>query len=164
MAFDCKIRGIKRMSLGFLLFFLLAAAIPAQQADLQPIAMVKLDKNEPITLAQLKTRVAAYEKELGTSMTPQQRQEVLDTLINERLVVQAAEKEASFFSVGANLSAGTISRRHSSVSFHNCLCFSPNSNTTRAGWELNADGVCKMHCPMISVSFSSDMGSLSVSS
>lgn len=93
MAFDCKIRGIKRMSLGFLLFFLLAAAVPAQQADLQPIAMVKLDKNEPITLAQLKTRVAAYEKELGTSMTPQQRQEVLDTLINERLVVQAAEKE-----------------------------------------------------------------------
>ncbi len=70
-----------------------ATALYAQQADLQPIAIVKLNKNEPITLSQLKTRVAAYEKELGASMTPKQRAEVLDTLVNERLVVQAAEKE-----------------------------------------------------------------------
>ncbi len=76
-------------------FFLFSAllTLSAQQADLQPIAMVKLSKNEPITLAQLKSRVEAYEKELGKEMTVEERKQVLDTLINERLVVQAAEKE-----------------------------------------------------------------------
>ena len=70
-----------------------AAALTAQQADLQPIAIVKLSKNEPITLSQLKTRVAAYEKEMGGPMTAKQREEVLDTLVNELLVVQAAERD-----------------------------------------------------------------------
>lgn len=63
------------------------------QTDLQPIATVKIQKSEPITLKQLKTRVDAYQKELGRVMTLEERKKVLDTLINERLVVQAAEKE-----------------------------------------------------------------------
>ncbi len=84
--------SMKRLFWAFLVF-MSVAALSAQQADLQPIAIVKLNKNEPITLSQLKTRVAAYEKEMGGTMTPKQREEVLDTLINEHLVVQAAEKE-----------------------------------------------------------------------
>lgn len=63
------------------------------QSDLQPIANVKLQKSEPITLKQLKTRVEAYQKELGRLMTLDERKKVLDTLINEKLVVQAAERD-----------------------------------------------------------------------
>ncbi len=70
----------------------LVGAVSAQ-SDLQPIANVKLQKTEPITLKQLKSRVEAYQKELNRVMTVDERKKVLDTLINERLVVQAAEKD-----------------------------------------------------------------------
>jgi len=69
------------------------AGIVSAQTDLQPIANVKLQKSEPITLKQLKSRVEAYQKELGRVMTLDERKQVLDTLINERLVVQAAERD-----------------------------------------------------------------------
>ena len=72
--------------------FLLIGLVFAQ-ADLQPIANVKLVKSEPITIKQLKSRVDAYQKELGRVMTVDERRKVLDTLINEHLVVQAAERD-----------------------------------------------------------------------
>ncbi len=65
----------------------------AAQSDLQSIVNIKLQKTEPITLKQLKGRVEAYQKELNRVMTVDERKKVLDTIINERLVVQAAEKE-----------------------------------------------------------------------
>lgn len=63
------------------------------QTNLQPIAEVKLTSRAPITLGQLKSRVSALEKELGRKMTFEERQQTLDGLINERLIVQAAEKD-----------------------------------------------------------------------
>ncbi len=74
-------------------FAALVTGLAAAQSDLQPIATVKLQKSEPITLKQLKARVEAYQKELGRIMTLDERKKVLDTLINERLVVQAAERD-----------------------------------------------------------------------
>ncbi len=71
----------------------LVTGFVAAQSDLQPIATVKLQKSEPITVKQLKSRVEAYQKELGRSMTLDERKKVLDTLINERLVVQAADRD-----------------------------------------------------------------------
>jgi parvulin-like peptidyl-prolyl isomerase len=71
---------------------ILAGAVSAQ-SELQPIANVKLQKTEPITLKQLKSRVEAYQKELGRVMTVDERKKVLDTIINERLVVQAADRD-----------------------------------------------------------------------
>ena len=62
------------------------------QADLQPLAVVKLNKNESITLKQLKTRCEAYEKQIGRALTVDERKQVLDTLIEETLIVQAAAK------------------------------------------------------------------------
>ena len=62
------------------------------QADLQPLAVVKLNKNESITLKQLKTRCEAYEKQIGRALTVDERKQVLDTLIEETLIVQAAQK------------------------------------------------------------------------
>ena len=64
------------------------------QTNLQPIAEVKLTSRAPITLGQLKTRVSALEKEIGRKMTVPERQQTLDGLINGRLIVQAAEKDA----------------------------------------------------------------------
>lgn len=69
------------------------AGLVTAQSDLQPIANVKLQKTEPITLKQLKSRVEAYQKELGRVMTVAERKQVLDTIINERLVVQASERD-----------------------------------------------------------------------
>jgi hypothetical protein len=72
---------------------LVLTSFAVAQNDLQPIATVKLQKSEPITLKQVKTRVEAYQKELGRSMTTDEKKKVLDMLINERLVVQACDKE-----------------------------------------------------------------------
>jgi len=83
---------MKRIVSTLALVALLGGAAAAQ-ADLQPIANVKLQKTEPITMKQLKTRVEAYQKELGRVMTVDERKKVLDTLINEKLVVQAAERD-----------------------------------------------------------------------
>lgn len=63
------------------------------QTNLQPIAEVKLTSRAPITLGQLKSRVSALEKELGRKMTFEERQQTLDGLVNEHLIVQAAEKD-----------------------------------------------------------------------
>lgn len=83
---------MKRIALS-VAFLVVCSGLVFSQTDLQPIANVKLQKSEPITLKQLKARVEAYQKELGRVMTLDERKKVLDTLINERLVVQAAEKE-----------------------------------------------------------------------
>ncbi len=83
---------MKRLGMFVCLNLLIVGSLVAQ-SDLQPIATVRIQKNEPITLRQLKTRVEAYQKEMGRVMTLDERKKVLDTIINERLVVQAAEKE-----------------------------------------------------------------------
>ena len=62
------------------------------QADLTPLAVVKLNKNESITVKQLKIRCEAYEKQIGRALTVDERKQVLDTLIEEALIVQAAGK------------------------------------------------------------------------
>ncbi|MGP1437727.1 MAG: MOSP complex formation periplasmic protein, TDE1658 family [Treponema sp.] len=78
----------------FLLFvFTLFCSLVYAQADLQPIAEVKLLKREPITLGQLKLQIATLEKGYGRKLTIEERRKVLDGIVNERLLRQAAEKE-----------------------------------------------------------------------
>lgn len=63
------------------------------QSDLQPLATIKLNKTESVTLKQLKSRAEIYKKQTGlTSFTMDQKKEILDSLIDERLVLQAAAK------------------------------------------------------------------------
>ena len=82
---------MKRFALGALIFTLAAALFA--QADLQPLAVVKLNKSETITLKQLKARVEMYQKQNGVaSFTVAQKKEILDAIIDEKLVVQAAQK------------------------------------------------------------------------
>ncbi len=83
---------MKRAVSGLLMGVLLIAGVAAQ-SDLQPIATVSLSRSEPITLKQLKTRCDAYQREQGRPLTIEEKKKVLDTMINERLVVQAAERD-----------------------------------------------------------------------
>ena len=63
------------------------------QSDLQPAAIVNLTKSEPITVKQFRTEVERMEKSAQRPLTEPQRREVLDAMINERLAIQAAEKD-----------------------------------------------------------------------
>lgn len=63
------------------------------QADLQPLVNIKLNKSESITLKNLKARCAVYQKQTGiTNFTVDQKKEILDALIDEKLILQAAAK------------------------------------------------------------------------
>lgn len=82
---------MKRTAISVLMVLTFAGLLSAQ-TDLQPIATVKLTKSEPITLKQVKVRVEAMQMMYGKPLTVEQRRSVLDEMINERLLAQAAEK------------------------------------------------------------------------
>lgn len=63
------------------------------QADLTPLVVVKLNKSETITLKQLKNRVELYQKQTNVaSFTVDQKKEILKALVDEKLILQAAQK------------------------------------------------------------------------
>jgi parvulin-like peptidyl-prolyl isomerase len=80
----------------FLIFILFGAVLtsflPAQM-DLQPAAIVRLTKSEPITVKQFRTEVEKMEKQEGRLLNTSEKRQVLDLMINERLVIQAAERD-----------------------------------------------------------------------
>ena len=83
---------MKRMA--FLAFFISVLAVWGfAQADLQPAAIVNLTRSEPITVKQFRTEVERMEQGTGRTLNAQQRREVLDAMINERLAIQAAERD-----------------------------------------------------------------------
>jgi parvulin-like peptidyl-prolyl isomerase len=65
----------------------------AAQADLQPAAIVRLTKSEPVTVKQLRTEVERMEKAAGRALSEDEKWQVLDVMVNERLAVQAAERD-----------------------------------------------------------------------
>lgn len=83
---------MKRLALCLSLILAACGSLFAQ-ADLQPLAIVKLNKSETITLKQLKSRIETYSKQNGiSSFTVDQKKEILNAMIDEKLVVQAAAK------------------------------------------------------------------------
>ncbi|MDR3147652.1 MAG: SurA N-terminal domain-containing protein [Treponema sp.] len=63
------------------------------QIDAQTVAMINLIRQEPITVRQLKAELAPLEQAEGRSFTVAERREALDLLINQRLILQAAERD-----------------------------------------------------------------------
>jgi parvulin-like peptidyl-prolyl isomerase len=63
------------------------------QSDLQPVAIVRLTKSEPITVKQYRTEVERMEKQAGRALDTAERRQVLDVMINEKLAIQAAERD-----------------------------------------------------------------------
>lgn len=82
---------MKRFALIFCV--LLMSPFMFAQSDLQVLAVVKLNNNQSITLKKLKTRVEAYQKQMGAQLSFDDRKKVLDALIQEELVAQAAIKD-----------------------------------------------------------------------
>jgi parvulin-like peptidyl-prolyl isomerase len=62
-------------------------------ANLQTAAVVNLIRSEPITVGQLRAEVQRNETAAGRALTQSERRQVLDSMINERLVLQAAERD-----------------------------------------------------------------------
>ena len=100
---------MKRFLILFLLVVSAGVAVFAQ-SDLQPVAIVRLTKSEPITVKQLKTELeklayqnlapslmrvptAAEISKAVQSLGMQDRRQVLDLVINEKLAIQAAERD-----------------------------------------------------------------------
>jgi parvulin-like peptidyl-prolyl isomerase len=63
------------------------------QIETQTVAMVNLIRQEPITVRQLKAELTPLEQAEGRSFTVAERREALDALINQRLILQAAERD-----------------------------------------------------------------------
>jgi parvulin-like peptidyl-prolyl isomerase len=79
---------------GFLVLFAVVLSVGVfAQTDLQPAAIVNLTKSEPITVKQFRSEVERMEKNTRRTLTEQERRDVLDAMINERLAIQAAEKD-----------------------------------------------------------------------
>lgn len=83
---------MKKIVILIYLGFFLTALVFAQM-DLQPAATVNLIKSEVITVKQLRTEVERFEKGLGRSLNERERREILDNMVNEKLVQQAAERD-----------------------------------------------------------------------
>ncbi|MCL2472757.1 MAG: peptidyl-prolyl cis-trans isomerase [Treponema sp.] len=100
---------MKRFFILVLMAACIAFSVYAQQ-DLQPVAIVRLTKSEPITVKQLRTEIeklawqdlaprlnrpptAAEIANAVQSVTPDQRKQILDVIINERLALQAADRD-----------------------------------------------------------------------
>jgi parvulin-like peptidyl-prolyl isomerase len=75
--------------------FLVTGGLLFAQSDTRPAAEVRLirTRTDVITVAQLKTAIETQEKTLGYSLTQEQRRQLLDTMIDEKLVLQAAERD-----------------------------------------------------------------------
>lgn len=72
--------------------FLISVSV-FSQTNLQTAAIVNLIRSEPITVGQLRTEVDRMQTMAGRPMNQAERRQILDILINERLVLQAAERD-----------------------------------------------------------------------
>jgi parvulin-like peptidyl-prolyl isomerase len=71
----------------------LPGALLLAQTNLQPAAIVNLTRSEPISVGQLKAEVEKMERQAGRALSVPERRQVLDVMINERLALQAAERD-----------------------------------------------------------------------
>ena len=78
----------------FGIFGLLAAVSLFAQSDLQNVAaIVNIIRPEPITVSQFRIEVERMERTTGRILTQDERFQVLNDIINEKLILQAAERD-----------------------------------------------------------------------
>jgi hypothetical protein len=80
----------------------LAAGFPAvfAQNEAQTVAMVEVIRKEPITVRQLKAKLTPLEQARGRPATAAERRTFLDDFVNQRLILQAAERDKTAVSEG----------------------------------------------------------------
>ena len=87
---------MKVLALGVFFFAVMLPCVFAQSADMQPLVRIKLNASKPETifLKELKNRVETYQRQMNTTFSSvDDRKKILEALIDEKLVVQAAIKE-----------------------------------------------------------------------
>ena len=67
-------------------------AATAQASLYQQLAVVKITDTEVVTVKEVKDIVDTQEKEAGRKLTPQERAQTYETIINQKLILQAAKK------------------------------------------------------------------------
>ncbi|MBD5435066.1 MAG: peptidyl-prolyl cis-trans isomerase [Treponema sp.] len=74
-------------------FFALVGIFCATAQNLmQPLAVVKYNESETVTVKEVKDLVDSQEKEADRKLTPQEREQIYEAVINQKLVLQAAKK------------------------------------------------------------------------
>lgn len=82
---------MKKIILSILLFTA-AFGMAFAQSDIQVLSVIKYNKSESITVKQLKSRCETYQKQMGKKLTVDERKLVLKSLVEEKLILQAAQK------------------------------------------------------------------------
>jgi parvulin-like peptidyl-prolyl isomerase len=79
----------------FFIALFLAAGFSAAfaQNEAQTVAMIELVKKEPITVRQFKTKLTPLEQARGRPYSVAERRTLLEDFVNQRLVLQAAERD-----------------------------------------------------------------------
>lgn len=77
-----------------LAFALLITTVAGAQSIDKPAATVRLVQLDVISVRQLREQITVVERQAGGALTEEQRREVLDLLVAEALIDQAAERDA----------------------------------------------------------------------
>jgi len=77
----------------FVILLFLTTVYCFSQADLQTAATVNIIRTETITVRQLRTEVARMESATNRTLSQAERLKILDVMINERIILQAAERD-----------------------------------------------------------------------
>ncbi len=93
---------MKKIAIGTILTLAGLFSAAAQASLLQTLCVVKYTEPEAVTVKEVKDIVDTQEKETGKPMSPQERQTTYETIINQKLILQAAKKD------GVTVSASDI--------------------------------------------------------
>jgi parvulin-like peptidyl-prolyl isomerase len=75
------------------LFLAAGFSLAFAQNEAQTVALIELIRKEPITVRQLRTELAPLEQARGRPYSVAERRAALDELANQRLILQAAERD-----------------------------------------------------------------------
>ena len=83
---------MKKLAIGTFIVLAGLFAATAQASLYQQLAVVKITDTEVVTVKEVKDIVDTQEKEAGRKLTPQERAQTFETIINQKLILQAAKK------------------------------------------------------------------------
>ncbi|MBR5966725.1 MAG: peptidyl-prolyl cis-trans isomerase [Treponema sp.] len=83
---------MKKLAIGSFMVLAGLFAAAAQASLYQQLAVVKITDTEVITVKEVKDIVDTQEKEAKRKLTPQEREQTYETIINQKLIMQAAKK------------------------------------------------------------------------
>ncbi|MFP4375495.1 MAG: peptidyl-prolyl cis-trans isomerase [Spirochaetales bacterium] len=77
----------------FALALLIVSSIVSAQVLDRPVAVVRLTETENIGRRELDLQIQVFEQQLGRELTTEEKQEVLDAMVNDKLLLQAASQD-----------------------------------------------------------------------